>query len=96
MWRNRLFVSSSIVSSMSPSAAAHDGSESAKASIGEPGLVGGLDPHPVDDPPHLRVELVGVDAAGRLRHVHHEVGVALELVVDPHHRDDEAQVDRDR
>ena len=95
MCRNRLLLSSSIASSMSASVDAHDGSRVGERVDREPGLVGGLHAHPVDDPARLRVELVRVDPPGRLRHVHHEVGVALELVVDPQHRDDAAQVGRD-
>ena len=37
-----------------------------------------------------------VQPAGRLGHVHHEVGTALELVTDAHHRHEEPQVGRDR
>ena len=60
------------------------------------GLVARLRAHAVDDPAQLRVELVRIEAARRLRHVDHEVGAALELVRDAHHRDEEPQVGRER
>ena len=37
-----------------------------------------------------------VEAAGRLGDVHHEVGAALELVGDAHHRHEESQIGGER
>ena len=81
---------------MSARAAACVGSASANASIATRCLVRRLAAHLVDDPAQLGVELVGIEPPGGLRDVHHEIGAALELVPDPHHGDEEAEVARDR
>ena len=61
-----------------------------------PRLVARLRSHAIDDPAKLRVELVGIQAPGRLRHVDHQVGAAFELVRDPHDRHEEAEVAGER
>jgi hypothetical protein len=57
-------------------------------------LRAGLLAHPLDDSPQLRVEAVRVEAARRLRDVHHEVCRPFELVHDAQHGDDRPQVGR--
>ena len=91
-WRKSRFSSSSMVSSMSASAAAHDGSRSAKALTATRSCTTTWRPSRSTSRAGGGVEPAGEQAPGGLGHVDHEVGAALELVGDAHGHADEPEV----